>query len=226
MYTILEDLLPVNDINRIQELLATATLIDGRATSVLTGKNNLQVQIGSEAALQAGAIVLNNLRKHERFHVAVHPQFINQPLFSIYKEGMEYPNHVDVAVMGGLRTDVALTIFLSDKNSYDGGDLVIDTRNGLRRFRLDAGNAIAYPASTIHHVSKVTRGIRSVAVLWVQSMVRDPLKRQILYDLWLSMRELQSTLCGPMLSRSYWNLLRRWADASPICDGTVAGTEG
>jgi PKHD-type hydroxylase len=117
--------------------------------------------------------------------------------------------------MDGIRTDVALTLFLSDKDAYEGGDLVVDSATGVRRYRLDSGDAIAYPATTVHHVARVTRGVRLVSVLWVQSLVRDPGQREILYDLGLAMRSLAESSCGLRLRRSYWNLLRLWAETSP-----------
>ena len=215
MHTVLKNVLSVNDLDEIRELYSSVALIDGRATSSVVGKKNLQMPIGSDAATKAGAIVLEGLRKHDLFNMAVQPRYLNQPLFSTYEVGMEYPDHVDVAIMSELRTDVAITVFLMDKNTYDGGELVIDSREGICSYRLDAGDAIAYPASTIHHVAKVTRGVRSVAALWVQSTIRDPQQRLILLNLALSMRALGNTLVGPYVSRSYWNLLRRWADTAP-----------
>src|SRR5260370_4435766 len=116
--------------------------------------------------------------------------------------------------MGRVRTDIALTLFLSPRHSYEGGELVVDTRNGIRSYRLEAGDAIAYPASTVHHVARVTRGVRLAAVLWVQSLIRDPWKRRILYDLGRSMYACDDTVCGGRLRRSYWNLLRMWAEAA------------
>jgi PKHD-type hydroxylase len=199
----------------VKALISSAVFIDGRTTSVLAGKKNLQLPLGSEAARKAGAVVIERLRAHDTFNLAVQPLAIHPPLFSRYEQGMEYPEHIDVAIMGGIRTDVALTLFLSERDAYDGGDLVVDTRNGIRCYRLDAGDAIAYPASTVHHVAPVTRGARLVAVLWVQSLVRDPGQREILYDLGLSMRSLEDSSCGPRLSRSYWNLVRLWAETSP-----------
>lgn len=215
MHVVLKKVLTVNDIARVNAVISYTAFVDGRATSVLAGKKNLQLPLGSEAARKAGGIVVECLRAHDTFDLAVQPLMIHPPLFSRYEQGMEYPDHIDVAIMGGIRTDVALTVFLSERDAYDGGELVVDSGNGMRRYRLDAGDAIAYPASTVHHVAQVTRGARLVAVLWVQSLVRDALQREILYDLGLSMRSLEDSSCGPRLSRSYWNLLRLWAETSP-----------
>ena len=218
MYSILKQVLSVDDLTQIRAMISEGSFIDGRATSVLQSKNNLQLPMGSEVARAVGAFARERLRTHALFKLAVQPMVVHPPLVSRYCEGMEYPDHVDVALMAGMRTDVAVTIFLNELESYDGGELVIDSGNGTRRYRLAAGDAIAYPASTVHHVSRVTRGERLCVVTWVQSRVRDPAKRQILFDLGTSSERLVDTACGARLSRSYWNLMRLWADASPGVD--------
>ena len=215
MNIVLREVLSPGDIARIRELIAAEAFVDGRATSVLAAKNNLQLPLDSAAAREAGDLVCARLHSHETFNLAVHPLVVHPPLFSLYEEGMEYPDHVDAALMGGLRTDVAVTVFLSDRDTYDGGELVVDTGNGIRMFALEPGDAIGYPASTVHHVARVTRGARLAAVLWVQSAVRDYRKREVLYNLALAMNSLADTACGPRLNRSYWNLLRLWAETSP-----------
>ena len=114
--------------------------------------------------------------------------------------------------MGRVRTDLAVTVFLSAPDTYAGGELVVDTGNGIRSFRLAAGDAVVYPASTVHHVACVTHGVRLVAALWVQSLMRDPAQREILYDLARTMGACNDTVCGGRLRRSYWNLVRMWAE--------------
>jgi len=215
MYTILNQVLTVNELASVRRILAAGDFVDGRATSALSGKNNLQLPIDSAAAREAGAIVLEALDRHETFNLAVQPLAVHQPLFSRYEAGMEYPDHIDAAVMSSVRTDVALTLFLSDVDSYAGGDLVVDTGFGVRKYRLAPGDAVAYPASTVHHIAPVTLGARVVCVLWAQSLIRDPANREILYDLGLLMGSLGGTSCGPRIHRSYWNLLRMWAETSP-----------
>jgi PKHD-type hydroxylase len=225
MYTLLSGVLPVKDVARIRDLVLSASFVDGRETSLLATKNNQQLPVNSETAAKAGALLVQHLCAHDDFNLAVYPAAIHPPLFSRYEPGMGYPDHVDVSVMGGIRTDVALTLFLSEPESYAGGELVVNTGNGLRRFRLNAGDAIAYPASTIHQVAPVTRGTRLAAVCWVQSLVRDPLRRQILKDLGLAMRNFADSACGPRLTRSYWNLLRLWAEPIPAGPEPRRGAE-
>ena len=215
MHTVLKKVLSVNDIARVRTLILSADFVDGRATSELAGKKNLQLPLNSETSRKAGAIIVESLSAHDLFNLAALPSVLHPPLFSRYEKAMEYPDHIDVAIMSGVRTDLAVTLFLSEKDEYDGGDLVVDTGYGVRTYRLDAGDAVVYPASMVHRVDMVTRGTRLVAALWVQSLVRNPIQRQILYDLGLSMRDLEHTSCGPRLRRSYWNLVRLWSETRP-----------
>lgn len=215
MDIVLKKVLTPEQIERVKQLIFSETFIDGSLTSTLIGKKNLQLPADSAASQEAGGIVVDALHAHETFAIAVQPQFILPPVFSQYDVGMEYPDHIDYAIMGGRRTDVSLTVFLNDPATYDGGELVVDTGNGERSYRLEAGDAIAYPSSTLHHVARVTRGTRLAAVLWVQSMVRDPAKRRILYDIGTTVQGM-SFFEGPYserLRQSYWNLIRLWADA-------------
>jgi PKHD-type hydroxylase len=132
---------------------------------------------------------------------------------------MSYGDHVDDPIMGqdGLyRTDVSLTIFLSDPEEYDGGELVINTPFGEQKVKLNAGDAVLYPSSSTHRVAEVTRGERLVAVTWLQSTVRDPAKREILYNL-SQVRETMIQNAGgsketEQLSNAYMNLMRMWSD--------------
>jgi PKHD-type hydroxylase len=215
MHTILEEVMSRDEIAQLKELILKQSFEDGRATSALASKNNLQLAFDSATSRSAGQWVIQKLCEHPLFTRAVQPAAIHPVLFSRYDVGMQYPDHVDVALMAGLRTDVAITLFLNELDQYEGGELVTDTGNGVRRYRLPPGHAIVYPASSVHHVSKVTRGQRLAAVLWVQSCVRDPLRRSILFELDRAARALADTQCGARLSRSYWNLLRIWADAQP-----------
>ena len=215
MHTILNQVLTVNELALVRAILSAADFVDGRATSALAAKRNLQLPIDSAASLDAGTIVLNALARNDTFNIAVQPLALHQPLFSRYDFGMSYPDHIDAALMGRIRTDVAITLFLSDLQSYDGGELVVDTGWGLREYRLPAGDAVAYPANTVHHIAPVSSGTRLVCVLWAQSVVRHPAHREILYDLAALVRSLGDTACGPRIQRSYWNLLRMWAETSP-----------
>jgi PKHD-type hydroxylase len=214
VHTYLRKVLSIDEVARVNDIVASEAPIDGRTTSVVTGKRNLQLPLESPASQQAGTIVTGRLLAHEEFNLAVLPAALHMPLFSRYDPGMEYPDHIDVGIMGRIRTDVAVTVFLSEPASYSGGELVVDTGIGTRRYRLAAGDAIAYPASTVHHVERVTQGVRLVAVLWVQSLVRDPSQREILHGIGQTMRACEHAIFSDRLRRSYWNLMRMWADTS------------
>jgi PKHD-type hydroxylase len=215
MHVILGKVLPPDQLNQVRQLVLNDRFVDGSATSTLQGKNNLQLPADSPASKEAGAIVTDCLNAHDSFLMAARPQVILPPLFSRYDTGMEYPSHIDQAIVGGHRTDISITIFLNEPDTYQGGELVVENGNGEQRYRLNAGDAIAYPSSTIHHVAKVTQGTRLAAVLWIQSRVRDPAKRQILYDIGATVQYL-NLVEGPYserLRQSYFNLTRLWADA-------------
>ncbi len=215
MHVLLKKVLTAEDVARVKELILGEVFTNGKETSTLIGKHNLQLPVESPASQAAGELVVERLSRHETFNLAVQPQFIISPMFSKYDPGMEYPDHVDEAIMGGHRSDVSMTVFLNEPATYEGGELVIETGNGERSYRLAAGDAIAYPSSTLHHVARVTRGTRLAAILWVQSRVRDPAKREILYDLGSTIRDgnLMEGPYGDRLRQSYWNLVRLWADA-------------
>ena len=212
MRLLLEKVLETSDIARVRAALAGAAFVDGRDTSTLHGKNNLQLPLGSPAMALAEQTVVYALKAHATFELAARPHFISPPLFSKYEAGMEYPEHIDAAAMSGRRADLSITLFLSDPATYAGGALVIDTGNGERSYRLAAGDAIAYPSATLHRVAAVTHGERLAAVLWVQSDVRDPRKRHILHDLASVLRDMDEHAYSSRLRRSYRNLVHLWSD--------------
>ena len=137
-------------------------------------------------------------------------------MFSRYDPGMKYGSHLDDAIMKGrsgkpLRTDFSLTIFLSPADSYDGGELVVELPAGEQEIKLDAGEAVAYSASSIHHVNPVTRGARLAAIMWVQSIVRDDQARTILCDLSQALakaKEAGNRDLSLLINKSFHNLLR------------------
>jgi len=148
------------------------------------------------------------------------PSAMTQVMSNRYDVGIQYGRHVDAPVMGGLgsavRTDVAITLFLSDPKSYTGGDLVVESNGVEYGFKLDAGSAIAYPANSLHHVTPVTQGARYSAIIWVQSQVRDTGKRELLWDLDNSKRQIFGregrSATFDTISKSHANLLHMWAE--------------
>jgi PKHD-type hydroxylase len=214
----------VLDEGRLVELrqrLAARAFVDGTATAgwhAKLVKHNRQAEAGPETqALQAE--VGQALARHELFQLACRPRRLRPVLFSRYEPGMEYGSHVDDAVMGStdpIRSDVSFTLFLNPPDAYDGGELVIESTAGEQAFKLPAGGLVLYPSSTLHRVAPVTRGERLAAVSWVQSQVRDPGCREILFDLDTARRTLfqreGKSREFDLLSKSLANLLRLWAE--------------
>jgi len=174
---------------RVLALLADETFADGRSTAhgqARDVKKNLQTKREGKEFTEVDRIIVPALERHELFQAFALPKRIMQPMYNRYEPGMEYGAHVDNAFMGvgaKMRTDLSLTIFLNSPETYDGGELMLRLPVGEEPIKLDAGEAVVYPSSSIHRVAPVTRGVRNAAVTWVQSMVRDEYLRTILFDL-------------------------------------------
>jgi PKHD-type hydroxylase len=211
-------------VQQLQQKLADAEFEDGRITAGIDArsvKNNRQLPRPSALSGELGALVLQRVSAVPEFSGVTFPQKIAQPLFSRYEAGMEYGLHVDNAVMpsqhGPVRSDIAMTIFLSPPEHYEGGELMIeDTGLGHHRIKLPPGSAVAYPATSLHRVAPVTSGVRLACVMWIQSQIRDPAQRRILVDLDVAAGHLrQRTADAPelkLVSAAYHNLLRLWAE--------------
>jgi PKHD-type hydroxylase len=162
------------------------------------------------------AFIEMRLAEHAVFALAIRPKTILGPLFSRYEPGHAYGAHVDDALMGGVRADVSFTLFLSAPDSYDGGELIIDSAAGEDAFKLAPGSILTYPSTTLHRVAPVTRGHRMAAVGWVRSFVRDPARRELLFDLETARRRLfereGKTPDGDLLAKCTANLLRLWCE--------------
>ena len=213
----LQAVLTADEIAGLRTRLLAQTFADGRATAgwhAKQVKNNSQLTSGPVAEA-ARAEIEAALRRHQVFAAGVMPKII-QLMTNLYGEGQSYGRHVDDAYMAGMRTDVSLTLFLSDPESYDGGELVIETAAGEQPVKLPAGAAIVYPSTALHRVNPVTRGQRLACVGWVESRVRDPGEREILFDLDRARRGLfethGKTAEFDLVSKSMANLLRRWGE--------------
>jgi len=206
--------------------LQVADWVDGLATAGHQGarvKRNRQLAEGSPLARELGDIVLAALERHPLFISAVLPARVYPPLFNRYEGGEHFGNHVDNALrlMPGsaerLRTDVSATLFLSDPDDYDGGELLIDDTYGAHSVKLPAGHLIVYPSASLHRVEPVTRGARLACFFWAQSMVRDVGQRTLLLDLDTAIQRLAQTDADEaarlQLTGCYHNLLRMWVQA-------------
>jgi PKHD-type hydroxylase len=198
---------------------------DGRATAGHQSarvKHNQQLPEGSPAARALGEVVLTALEQSPLFIAAVLPQRVFPPLFNRYDASMSFGSHVDNALRAipgtptRLRTDVSATLFLSEPDSYDGGELVVEDTYGSHAVKLPAGDLIVYPASSLHHVTPITRGVRLASFFWVQSLIRDDEQRRLLFDMDMAIVGLNQKLAGDpalvVLTGVYHNLLRRWAE--------------
>lgn len=212
-----------DQLEQVRARLKAAEWIDGNATSghqSALAKRNRQLAEGSAEAKALGTMILDALAASPLFVAAALPLKIYPPLFNLYGEGERFGDHVDGAIRirpGSdfrIRSDLSATLFLSDAQDYDGGELRAE---GHAPVKLAAGDMLLYPASTVHRVTPVTRGERMASFFWIQSMVRDHAARTMLFDLDRSIQEL-SQAGGPdapaliRLTGLYHNLLRRWAE--------------
>lgn len=196
---------------------------DGGATAggvAGSAKDNRELS-GDDPEIKAiGQIGLGALNRSPRFKSFALPHKIRMPIISIYDPGMVYGDHVDAPVMGegplhATRTDLSVTLFLSDPASYDGGELLLRTPYGDRPVKAKAGDAICYPTSYIHGVRPVTRGRRVALVTWLQSRVRNHDNRSILYDLERSIAELPADVPTEQrlrLGHVYARLMQQWVE--------------
>ena len=221
----IENVLTADELARVQWVLAHAEYVDGRVTAGYQSalvKDNLQLPEQSSEAHELGALVLDALGRSQSFASAALPRRIYPPLFNRYTQGMGFGHHVDNAIRGSIepmRTDLSVTLFLSEPDEYDGGELVIEDTYGTHHVKLPAGDLVLYPASSLHRVMPVTRGIRNACFFWVQSMVRDDVRRSLLFDLDRSIVGLYQSMADAQdrpelltLAGCYHNLLRQWAE--------------
>ncbi|AFY77130.1 putative iron-regulated protein [Pleurocapsa sp. PCC 7327] len=219
MILAIDNILTPEELQFVVESLSQANFVDGKMTAgwhAKLVKNNIQLEKTSERAVELTDLVKAVLERNLLLKTAVLPKIIHSILFSRYEKGMSYGSHTDNAFMGKWRSDVSFTLFLSSPNTYSGGELVVATMDGDRSYKLEAGSAIVYPSSMLHRVEPVTEGVRLVAVGWIQSLVRDPSEREILFELDTVRRSIFAkegkTLEFDLLSKTHSNLLRKWAD--------------
>jgi PKHD-type hydroxylase len=208
-----------------RETIMQSKWVDGRVTaghqSALV-KNNLQLPEDSSEARELGDMILAALERHPLFISAALPSRVFPPIFNRYDVGMSLGTHVDNSVrpIAGtpfrVRTDLAATLFLSQPDEYEGGELVVDDVYGAHAVKLPAGEMVLYPASSLHHVTPVRRGSRLASIFWIQSMVRDDSHRRLLFELDMAINQVNQSLPNHAaviaLTNCYHNLLRRDAE--------------
>lgn len=221
------DVLTGDALVRVRALVEGGEWVDGNVTSghqSALAKRNRQLAGGSAAEREAGGMILDALGRIPLFVAAALPRKVFPPLFNSYEAGEAFGTHVDGAIrmLPGsdfrIRSDLSATLFLADPDSYDGGELIVETPFGEQRAKLPAGHMVLYPSSSLHRVAPVTRGRRLASFFWMESMVRDDGARGILLELDDGVRAATAALGGAdpavvKLTGVYHNLLRRWADS-------------
>lgn len=215
----LQGVLPPEDVARVVEGLSAAAFRDGRKTAggdARKVKANLQADGSDEKVAALAGFVRKAIERHPVFTAYARPARWSALMFNRYGPGQAYGDHVDDPVMGGetgrLRTDLSFTLFLSDPASYDGGGLVIDGLDGEREAKLSAGDMILYATGELHRVEPVTRGERLACVGWIQSLIRRPDQREILFDLSRVRAAMGPGQARLTLDKSIANLVRLWGE--------------
>ena len=223
MIACINDALSPEEIKKLRDEAALLPFVPGAETAggrARRVKNNEQVSQKAEERKALHEIVIGALLRNKDFNRAVLPKRIRPPLISRYRQGMAYGQHVDNALMGPKqareRSDVSITVFISDINEYDGGELIIHGSFGMQEVKLPSGSVVVYPSSSLHEVAEVTRGERLVAVTWAQSYVRDDRQREILASL-AQVKDKMNAIAEDAVETDqvhhiYANLLRMWAE--------------
>lgn len=223
MIACIGDVLSPDDIKKLREEVALLPFVPGAETAggrARRVKNNEQVSQKADERKALHEIVIGALGRNKQFSQAALPKRIRPPLISRYRQGMAYGQHVDNALMGPKmareRSDVSITVFISDIDEYDGGELIIHGAFGAQEVKLPSGSVVAYPSSSLHEVAEVTRGERLVAVTWAQSYVRDDRQREILASL-AQIKDKMNAIAPDDIETDqvhhiYANLLRMWAE--------------
>ena len=227
MLVVIPDVLNKAQVAECRRLMDQAEWVDGNVTSghqSALAKNNMQLPEDSAVARHVGDLIQDALGRNTMFISAALPLKVYPPLFNRYEGGQQFATHVDNAIrhLRGtnfrIRSDLSCTLFLSEPEDYDGGELTIEDVYGEQQVKLPAGHMVLYPSSSLHHVTPVTRGSRVSSFFWLQSMVREDSQRTLLYQMYVAIQRLALDLGHAdarviSLTGIYHNLLRRWADS-------------
>lgn len=227
MLLTIEDVLTQEELAAARDMLAKSAWVSGLVTAGTQAalvKNNQQLPEDASHLPALRRLVLSALNRNALFFTAVLPKKIMPPFFNRYRGTTNrYGFHVDNAMRllpdggGYVRSDVSATLFLSDPDQYDGGELVINDTFGQHGVKLSAGSMVVYPSSSVHQVLPVTRGERTTCFMFIQSMVRDPNQRRLLYEMDMALLQLRQNIgetdAVVSLTGTYHNLLRQWANS-------------
>ncbi|MBU7574821.1 MAG: Fe2+-dependent dioxygenase [Hydrogenophaga sp.] len=214
-----------SEVAEIRQVLDTQGWVDGlRSTGPQAAnvKRNLQLDTASPVFAPLSQRIAQALQRHPLFVSAVLPATMLPPMFNRYEGGGHYGNHIDNTIQTDrfsgqkVRTDVSTTVFLSSPDEYEGGELIAEDSFGTHEIKLDAGDAIVYPSTSLHRVEPVTGGVRVASFLWTQSLVRDAWRRSMLFDLDMTILKLRNQLGDTAevvgLTGHYHKLLQQWAE--------------
>lgn len=221
-----EAVLSKEEVAHCRSVLEGTPWVDGKITAgaqSALAKKNLQIPEDAPQARALGEIILRALARSPGFNSAAVPFRVFPPLFNRYDVGMKFGAHVDNAIrfIAGpnirVRTDLSATLFLSEPDDYDGGDLVIEDTFGTQSVKFAAGDMVLYPASSLHRVEEITRGSRWASFFWIQSMIKDDGARTLLHQLDQSIIKTRAELGDTHeavlgLTAVYHNLMRKWAE--------------
>jgi len=221
MLLAIKNVLNENQLKVIRKLLENADFVDGKLSAGKEAekvKNNQELSQQSPLHDQLNQMVMPALLQNSQYQSFAFPLKIATPFYARYTKGMTYGFHVDDPIMGPMnaryRTDISTTIFLND--DYEGGELAIKTSYGIQRLKLNAGDVVVYPSTSWHQVDEVIKGERLVAVIWAQSMIKDPHKRELVYELGQARDILIDKRTDAdetaHVSNVYANLVRRWSE--------------
>ncbi|MDX1418140.1 MAG: Fe2+-dependent dioxygenase [Candidatus Promineifilaceae bacterium] len=211
-----------SEVQTLRDIAAHGQFIDGSATGGRAGrviKRNEQLQFTDEAVGIINKMIQGAIQRNEDVQNFAWPRCVNTPLISRYAPGMEYGGHFDNPILFSrrgepLRSDISMTVFLSVPGDYDGGELHLDTPFGSQKIKLPAGHAFLYPTTMYHRVTPVSKGIRLAAVTWIQSLIKEPDRRQILYDLARARQAFRDNRHqgGKHLHKAFSNLIKLWSE--------------
>lgn len=213
----ISELLSEHAVSSLVAQLEAAEIVEGKATAgwhAKTVKNNQQ--LAKKSAEPLIETVRQTLLAHPLFTAAARPKCVHTIRFNRYANGMSYGRHTDNALMNGYRSDLSFTLFLSNPEDYEGGELTVEGMDSEQSYKLPAGSVLVYPSSSLHSVEPVTSGVRWAAIGWLQSLVRQHEQREILFELDTVRRSLFNqygkTNEFDLVSKSLSNLLRQWAE--------------
>jgi PKHD-type hydroxylase len=212
-----------DEVELARSMLAGAPFVDGKLSAGQVArrvKQNMEVDRHARELDQLNGLVMGKLVQHPVYRSGALALRVAAPYYARYTSGMQYGDHVDDPIMGSdgqlYRSDVSITVFLNNPSDYEGGELVVNTPFGEQLVKLPAGDAVMYPSSSLHRVAEVTRGERLVAVTWLQSLVRDPTRRELLHELNTVRERMLATTPesedAKLINKTYVNLVRMWGD--------------